>query len=127
MYNTQFKVKLFKGKNPEELIREGNSCIKSMLKDKFVLIKTELFSKNEEYICMILFHSIHAKLQFPQTVKPKLVLITKENFAHLEESLNKSFEAMKDKKYYPTEIQFLNFKDFSFLITYRYSNLQLEE
>lgn len=126
MQTTRFQVRVLKGNNPKSLIQKANLSIQEMQEKKFILEHTQLFSKDNNYISLNLFRSDTSALQFSKVIAPELDLVSEEKFENLEKSLNLSLEKMKDKKYYPTEIQYLkDFEKFSFLITYRYSNLQL--
>ena len=97
-----------------------------MQKNKFILENTQLFLKGREYISLNLFHSKGSGIQFSKVVHPELGFVSEEEFENLEKSFNLAFEKMRQKKYYPTEIQYVKDSEkFSFLITYRFCNLQL--
>lgn len=126
MQTTRFQVKMIKGTEPKAVIEKANHCIGEMQKNKFILENTQLFLKNREYISLNLFHSNGSGIQFSKVVPPELGFVSEKKFENLEKSFNLAFEKMKQEKYYPTEIQYLkDFEDFSFLITYRFCNLQL--
>ncbi len=126
MQTTRFQVKMIKGTEPKVVIEKANHCIGEMQKNKFILENTQLFLKGREYISLNLFQSNGSEIQFSKVVHPELGLVSEEEFENLEKSFNLAFEKMRQKKYYPTEIQYVKDSEkFSFLITYRFCNLQL--
>ncbi len=127
MNSIRYQVKLLKGATPKAVIQKANLCIQKIQEQekKFILENTQLFSKDGEYISLNLFHSKGSGIQFSKVVPPELGFVSEEKFENLEESLNLAFEKMREKKYYPVGIQYLkDFDNFSFLITYRFCNLQ---
>lgn len=123
----RFQVKIIKDTESDAVIKKANHCIGEMQKNnKFILENTQLFLKNREYISLNLFQSNGSEIQFSKVVHPELGLVSEEEFENLEKSFNLAFEKMRQKKYYPTEIQYVKDSEkFSFLITYRFCNLQL--